>query len=90
MKKLLLIGLLLIATGCSNVSKTAIISTKKVHIDPRVLEQCPDLPLVSEPATWEDILVNHSVVVELYAACRQRQATSTQLLGEFANVEVVQ
>ena len=89
MKKLLLIGLLITATGCASFSKTAIISTKKVHLDPRVLEQCVDLPLLPSPATWQDVLTNHSDVVELYADCRTKQAVSVKLLQEFANGEVV-
>lgn len=87
MKKLLILMIFLTLIGCDRFCKSPIISEKVVHVDSQILEQCEDLPLVSEQASWEDILVNHKDIVELYAKCRQRQLNSTKVIKEFANIK---
>ena len=87
MKKLLIICLLLGLSGCDYFSKDAIISEKVIKIDPRVLEQCKDIPVINTGATWSDILTNHKDVVEQYYDCRQKQSNSTKLLKEIGNIK---
>lgn len=87
MKKLLILMLFLSLIGCDRFCKTPIISTKPVHINPQILEQCGDLPLVSTSADWNEILTNHKDIVELYYQCSQKQYNSTQVIKEFANIE---
>lgn len=87
MKKLLLLLIFLTLIGCDKFVKPPIISEKVVHVDSQILEQCEDLPLISDSATWEDILVNHKDIVELYSRCRQKQYNSTVLIKKFANIK---
>ena len=87
MKKLLIICLLIGLGGCDYFSKPAIISQKTIKIDPRVLEQCEEIPLVPAPASWDDILTNHKEIVEQYYDCKQKQLNSTKLLKDIGNIK---
>ena len=87
MKKLIVIlSLCFMLSGCFETfcKNTAGITEKVVHIDPRVLEECSELPKLTNP---DQLLETNLLHMELYRACALKQKNSIKLLKEFANVK---
>jgi hypothetical protein len=89
MKIIAILAVCISLSGCGLFTKKpdASITTKVVHIDPRVLESCKDLVTISEPITFEGLLVSSVTNAELYLDCRNRQENSIKVIKEFSNIK---
>lgn len=89
MKIIAILAVCISLSGCGLFMKKpdASITTKVVHIDPRVLESCKDLVTISEPITFEGLLISSVTNAELYLDCRNKQENSIKLLKQFSNTK---
>lgn len=72
----LLTALALIAsltlTACASGTRPTAALTLRPSLPPNAALACPDLPPVVEPATWQDLMVNHIEVAGAYFDCKAR------------------
>lgn len=99
MKKVLLICLILIATGCASLSKNeknlpaVVITTEteyilpEVNIPPNLLQPCEPLNTLDMSATFLDVISNTSENTLKYAECSQKHQSLVKLLEKSLGIK---
>ena len=92
MKKLVLILLFLVITGCATFSNNdknlpaVVITTEteyilpEVNIPPNLLQPCEDLNLLEPTATFTDVIANTSTNTLKYNQCKAKHRSLVELL----------
>jgi len=83
MKKLLIIMFLLCLNGCALFSENEKIETpvvKKINIDQVLLEDCGDLLPLTNPKSFNDILIVTKDNTALYYSCKEKHKALANIL----------
>lgn len=87
MKKLLLVLVFPILTGCSLFkNSTPIITEKSVNIPVEALKSC-DLLATTQVSTVDEVLLENIELYKMYAVCARKQDDSVKLIKKFANIK---
>lgn len=86
MKKLLMILIFPILTGCAMFKDTPVITEKTVNIPTEALQSCSLLENASI-TTIEEALLENIELYKLYAICARKQDDSVKLIKKFANIK---
>jgi hypothetical protein len=83
MKNLLIIIFLLILNGCALFPQTEKIETpvvEKINIDQALLEECSDLLQLTNPKSFNDILIVTKDNTILYYSCKEKHKALANIL----------